>query len=60
MLPFGVTIPATVPQRSEISEGLMNYHVLAEAEAMEMYRCDVSIVSPRRINTHKFKVLSLQ
>jgi hypothetical protein len=24
MLPFGVTIPATVPQRSEIPEGLMN------------------------------------
>ena len=30
MLPFGVTIPATVPQRSEIPEGLLNYpvHVL--------------------------------
>jgi len=26
-LPFGVTIPATVPQRSEIPEGLMNYPV---------------------------------
>jgi hypothetical protein len=25
MLRFGVTIPATVPQRSEIPEGLMNY-----------------------------------
>jgi Ni,Fe-hydrogenase III small subunit len=25
MLPFDVTIPATVPQRSEIQEGLMNY-----------------------------------
>jgi hypothetical protein len=25
MLPFGVTIPATVPQMSEIPEGLMNY-----------------------------------
>jgi hypothetical protein len=24
MLPFGVTIPVTVPQRSEIQEGLMN------------------------------------
>jgi hypothetical protein len=24
MLPFGVTIPVTVPQRSEIPEGLMN------------------------------------
>jgi hypothetical protein len=28
MLPFGVTIPATVPQRSEILEGLLNYPVL--------------------------------
>jgi hypothetical protein len=27
MLPFGVTIPATVPQRSEIPEGLINYPV---------------------------------
>ena len=27
MLPFGVTIPTTVPQRSEIPEGLMNYPV---------------------------------
>ena len=27
MLSFGVTIPAIVPQRSEISEGLMNYPV---------------------------------
>jgi hypothetical protein len=25
MLPFGVTVPVTVPQRSEIPEGLMNY-----------------------------------
>jgi hypothetical protein len=28
MLPFVVTIPATVPQRSEIPEGIMNYPVL--------------------------------
>jgi hypothetical protein len=27
MLHFGVTFPATVPQRSEIPEGLMNYPV---------------------------------
>jgi hypothetical protein len=30
MLPFGVIIPATVPQRSEIPEGLMNYPVVKE------------------------------
>jgi hypothetical protein len=28
MLPFGVTIPVTAPQRSEIPEGLMNNPVL--------------------------------
>jgi hypothetical protein len=27
MFPFGVTVAATVPQRSEIPEGLMNYPV---------------------------------
>jgi hypothetical protein len=27
MLPFGVTIPATVPQRPEIPEGLLQYPV---------------------------------
>jgi hypothetical protein len=30
MLPFGVTIPVTVPQRSEIPEGLMNNPVYLE------------------------------
>ena len=31
MLPFGVTIQAVVPQRLEITEGLMNYPVLSLA-----------------------------
>jgi hypothetical protein len=31
MLPFGVTISATVPQRSEFPEGLMNYPVLTSS-----------------------------
>jgi hypothetical protein len=31
ILPFGVTIPATVLQRSEIKEGLMNFSVHAAA-----------------------------
>ena len=35
MLPFGVTIPATVPQRSEIPEGLMNYPVLLKRKKRE-------------------------
>jgi hypothetical protein len=32
MLPFSVTIPATVQQRSEILEGLMNYPVLSNSD----------------------------
>ena len=30
MLPFGVTVPATVPQRSEIPDRLTNYSVLEQ------------------------------
>jgi hypothetical protein len=37
MLPFGVIIPATVPQGSEIPEGLMNNPVL-ESEDRDEYR----------------------
>ena len=33
MLPFGMTIPGTVPQRLEIPEGLMNYPVYCYAAA---------------------------
>ena len=32
MLPFGVTIPATVPQRSEIPEKLTNYSLYERKE----------------------------
>ena len=32
MLPFGVTVPTTVPQRSEIPEGLMNYPVYSSLD----------------------------
>jgi hypothetical protein len=35
MLPFGVTIPASVQQRSEIPEGLMNYPVLTLIQGTE-------------------------
>ena len=37
MLTFGVTIPATVPQRSEIPEGLMNYSIYT-ATIIRKYR----------------------
>ena len=41
MLPFSVTIPATVPQRSEIPEGLMNYSVLSLSVTLcpSLFRC---------------------
>ena len=37
MLPFGVTIPVTVPQRLEIPEGLMNYPVFERQILRKMY-----------------------
>jgi hypothetical protein len=39
MLPFGVTIPASVLQRSEIKEGLMNYPVYY---VYKKYSCDIN------------------
>jgi len=44
MLPFGVNIPATVPQRSEIPEGFMNYpvhppHVIPALKWKEIGTC---------------------
>jgi hypothetical protein len=36
MLPFGMTIPATVPQRLEIPEGLMNYPVYEMLDTKEL------------------------
>jgi hypothetical protein len=44
MLPFGVTIPATAPQKSEIPDGLMNYPVNGSTE----YSCDYT-------QQHKYK-----
>jgi hypothetical protein len=45
MLHFGVTIPATVPQRSEIPEGLVNYPVFQchshKALIMQTTACSV-------------------
>ena len=38
MLPFGVTIPATVPQRSEIPEGLINYPVYLKCQRRNVLR----------------------
>jgi len=52
MLPFGVTIPATQPQRSEISEGLTNYPLYAGDTLLTTYlhglRCDCIRTSGRK------------
>jgi hypothetical protein len=37
MLPFGVTIPATIPQGSEIPEGLMNNLVYRDESVSQAY-----------------------
>ena len=37
MLPFGVTIPATVPQGSEIPEGLTNNPVYIRTDFCALY-----------------------
>ena len=49
MLPFGVTTPATVPQMSEIPEGLMNNPVycqplLKTAKSAEMQHIIIIII----------------
>jgi len=38
MLPFGVTIPVTVPQRSEIPDGLMSYSVYCGLLSYDTWR----------------------
>jgi hypothetical protein len=50
MLPFGVTILATVPQRSEIPEGLLDYPVYISG--------NVLMLSVHKIN--KGRVVRLQ
>jgi len=44
MLPFGVTIPATVPQGSEIPEGLMNNPVENIVSANKSSSRDVKVL----------------
>ena len=49
MLPFGVTIPATVPQGSEIPEGLMNNHVYV-VQLNDLYSPNiVGVIKSRRM-----------
>ena len=44
MLPFGVTIPATVPQRSGIPEALMNYPVFSQSLNKKCAVYDVTVM----------------
>jgi len=48
MLPFSVTIPATVTQRSEFPEGLMNYPVYSDQckKFDDMFRFKGTIIRP--------------
>jgi hypothetical protein len=43
MLPFGVTIPATVPQGSEIPEGLMNNPVYDQRSEQTTFRPVIAV-----------------
>jgi len=51
MLPFGVTIPATVLQRSEIPEGLINYPVCVTVSNGAFY-CHEALANYIHTNRH--------
>jgi hypothetical protein len=51
MLPFGVTIPATVPQGSEIPEGLMNNPVYLPNLVPASHKVHCYFVMKKMINT---------
>jgi hypothetical protein len=53
MLPFGVTIQATVPQRSEIPKGLMNCPVDFSAYILEVLLLKGIDMIRERINIYK-------
>jgi hypothetical protein len=52
MLPFGVTIPATVPQGSEIPEGLMNNPVSIIEIVRHIKRRNESV--EHNLDVHKY------
>jgi hypothetical protein len=68
MLPFGVTIPAAVPQRSDIPEGLMNYPVflllpvtllsMGNGNAALKYYCEILKFLPSLFVRKVEKILS--
>jgi hypothetical protein len=57
MLPFGVTIPTTVPQMSEFPEGLLNYPVyflcvLLDLTSFLLLLKAVKILIPSNLRLH--------
>ena len=58
MLPFGVTIPATVPQGSEIPEGLMNNPVYIYTYTYPMSGHGLLIIEALRLHTNRHTTLS--
>jgi hypothetical protein len=57
MLPFGVTILATVSQSSEIPEGLTNYPVLFEQKMINVLNPQHFAEIPQQeIMQHVFKI----
>ena len=50
MLPFGVTIPATVQQRSEISEGLTNYPVYSRISTQYVHTWKIFLPDFKRMS----------
>ena len=61
MLPFCVTIPATVPQRSEIPEGLINYPVYYPAIELRDIKHKTQIKSsvPQNVRVYVRRVCSI-
>jgi hypothetical protein len=53
MLPFGVTIPATVPQRSEAPDTLMNYAVYFEFSVKEQWNVKIQFTIRSRNHTRR-------
>jgi len=59
MLLFGVTIPATVPQRSEVPEGLTNYPVFRITVQVRQGTCKMRCSLGTDVNVEKQYVLHI-
>jgi hypothetical protein len=59
MLPFVVTVPAAVPQRSEIPEGLMNYPVRFSLTFLKVC-VYFSLLTFFSLRSHAFRIVQIQ